>query len=113
MRKHNNSRQLKTPVGKTLMISQHGQELWVSMGTYTQRWLDYIFSQEDNDTLINSEDEDEDEASFLTIREYGRWMIRSKNDLYAFSEAIVAIILNQLRGTASVVEIEKELERLR
>ncbi|KAI5298182.1 hypothetical protein KEM55_003707 [Ascosphaera atra] len=93
-RKHSKNRARRVE-GHTCMLSQHGHEMYLSISSYNEQWLRYIYSKAATTIDTNSLNK------FITINEYGPYLVDGAGNMAAFATGLVALILAQPRDNVT------------
>ena len=90
----------------TLMIAQDHLEAFITVSTYTDKYVEYIRTPEPQPVLPH----DTDNMPILEIQEYGPFDLEDREDATTFAIAILAIIMSELHGLDQGRLIKRTLE---
>ncbi|KAH6641403.1 hypothetical protein F5144DRAFT_131729 [Chaetomium tenue] len=82
----------------TLLISQNATEIYFSLSTYTNAYLDYLFSSSPDSTRVIPQTTPLDVIQLLKIEEFGPFYITDKKELRLVSQLVLALLLWQMEG---------------
>ena len=92
----------------TLEIAQNSDNIFVSVTTYTDDYLDYLYNRSGESQVMPDIG---GELSMLTVQEYGVFDITKPSHIRLFAEIIVALLLAELEGLQAgkiVAEVLKD-----
>ena len=91
----------------TLMIAQNSTDIFVSITTYTDDYLDYLYSRPGEGQVRPNCGGD---LPMLTVQEYGPFDVTEPGHIRLFAEVIVGLLLAELEGLQAGKMLEQVLK---
>lgn len=91
----------------TLMIAQNSTDIFVSITTYTDDYIDYIYSRPGEGQVMPDGD---GELPMLNVQEYGPFDVTEPGHIRLFAGIIVALLLAELEGLQAGKMLEEVLK---
>ena len=91
------------------MIAQDADEVFISVSSFNDAYLDYLFGPAPNAVLPQNTNG----IPMLEIQEFGPFKIDKRNDLRLLAHIILALLITELKGLRAGTEIQEALAEMR